>query len=400
ASLEGTRTTGGRRRGRDALVVAQIALSLVLVAGAALFARSFWVARTQDLGFATENRLVVQVDLRARGYSEDEGLAFIPRALERLRALPGVAGAATTRMIPFQGDWSTDLDPPPGAVPNTEDGKLWVGLNAVSPRYFDVLDLDIVRGRPLSPEDSPDDPPAVVVNETLAELVWPGEDPLGRSLTLFDDRAFTVVGVARDATYYELGEQATTQVYAAVAQVYDPLVHFVLHTRGPATEWAGPARRALREMDPGLAVGSVTSLASVFGSVTSRYRVSAVLVGIFGALALILASAGLYGVVSFVVARRAREIGVRMALGADRGRVAAGVLRSALALAGLGVALGLAGSLALRRFTGSLLYGVEPGDPWALLVACGVLLAVAALASVGPARRATLIDPMEAVRSE
>ncbi len=138
ASLEGARTAGSRSRARDVLVVAQVALSLVLVAGAVLFTRSFWTARTQELGFATDDRLVVQVDLRALGYSADEGMAFLPRALERLRAVPGVLDVATTRMIPFQGDWSTDLDPPPGARSNTDEGKLWVGLNAVSPGYFDA----------------------------------------------------------------------------------------------------------------------------------------------------------------------------------------------------------------------------------------------------------------------
>ncbi len=399
-ALEGGRSTGRRSRVRDGLVVAQVALSLVLVAGATLFARSFWSARTQDLGFATENRLVLQVDLRALGYSEDEGRTFIPRALERLRALPGVEGVTTSRMIPFQGDWSTDLDPPAGAIPNTDEGKLWVGLNAVSTDYFRVMGVDLVRGRPLGPEDGEGDPPAVVVNETLAGLLWPGQDAVGKTVEMGDDRTFTVVGVARNATYYELGEEPTTQAYASEAQVHQPLVHFVIHTDGPATDWIVPAEGALREIDAGLAFGWVTSMASVFEDVTARYQVSAVLVGLFGALALILAAAGLYGVVSFLVAQRTREIGVRMALGADRRRVATEVLRSGLLLAGFGVGLGLAGAFVLRRFTASLLYGIEPGDPWALAAACLVLAAVATLASLAPARRATRVDPMEAIRTE
>jgi len=399
-SLEGARSTGRRSRARDALVVAQVALSLVLVAGAALFARSFWSARTQDLGFATRDRLVLQVDLRALGYSEEEGRTFILRALERLRALPGVQDVATSRMIPFQGDWSTDLDPPPGAIPNTDEGKLWVGLNAVSPDYFRVMGVDILRGRPLDPEDGADDPPALVVNETLAGLLWPGQDPLGKTVSVADDRTFTVVGVARNATYYELGEEPTTQAYVSEAQVYQPLVHFVIRTGGPTTDWIASAEAALREIDPGLAFGWVTSMASVFEDVTARYQVSAVLVGLFGALALILAAAGLYGVVSFLVAQRTREIGVRMALGADRRRVATEVLRSGLVLAGAGVVLGLGGAFVLRRFTASLLYGVEPGDPWTLATACLVLAAVATLASLAPARKATRVDPMEAIRTE
>ncbi len=400
AALEGMRTPPGRSRARDALVVAQIALSLVLVAGAVLFTRSFRTARTQDLGFVTENRLVLGVDLRALGYSEADGRVFIERALERLRALPGVLGVATTRMVPFQGDWSTDLDLPPGAIPNTDEGKLWIGRNVVSPGYFDVMGVEVVRGRPLGDEDGADGPLSVVVNEKLASLVWPGRDPLGKVLALSEDRDFTVVGVARNATYYELGEEPTTQAYTSIAQTYQSGVNFLIHTSGPAADWTEAAEAALREIDSALAIASVTSMAAVFDDVTARYEVSAVLVGLFGALALILAAAGLYGVVSFLVAQRTREIGIRMALGADSGRVAGQVLRSALALAVLGLGLGLGGAVALRRFTASLLFGVTPGDPWAPAIAAVVLLGTTVLASLAPARRATRVDPMEAIRAE
>jgi len=399
-SLEGARSAGSRSRVRNGLVVAQVALSLVLVAGALLFARSFWAARTQDLGFATRDRLVLQVDLQALGYSADEGRAFVASALERLRALPGVEDVATTRMIPFHGDWSTDLDPPPGSRANTEEGKLWVGLNAVSVDYFDVMGVPIVRGRPLGPADAEGAVRAVVVNETLEALLWPGEDGLGRTVEVLGDEPFTVVGVAKDATYYELGEEPTTQAYTSVLQVYEPLVHFLIRTDGPATDQVAPAEAALRGMDPALAFAWVTSMDAIFSDVTARYQVSAVLVGLFAALALVLAAAGLYGVVSFLVTQRTREIGVRMALGADRGRVAREVLRSGLLLAAGGVLLGLAGTFVLRRFTESLLFGVAPGDPWPMAGACAVLVGVAALASLGPARRATRVDPTEAIRAE
>ena len=213
-------------------------------------------------------------------------------------------------------------------------------------------------------------------------------------------RTFRVVGVAHDATYYELGEEPTTQAYAPVDQIYQATAHFLIHTDGAATDQVAPAEAALRELDPGLAFGWVTTLQSVFEDVTARYEVSAVLVGLFGALALLLAAAGLYGVVSYVVAQRTREIGVRMALGADRRTVAGQVIRSALVLAGVGVALGLAGAFGLRRLTASLLYQVTPDDPWALVAACVVLLAVTVAASLAPARRASRIDPLEAIRAE
>jgi putative ABC transport system permease protein len=399
ASVDGTHVAGGRGRGRRVLVVAQVALSLVLVAGAALFAKSFWSARTQDLGFRTDHTLVLGVDLRTRGYSSDEGLAFIPRAVERLRALPGVEAVTTSRMVPFQGEWSSDAILPAGARTEAAgDTTLEVGRNAVAPGYFRLMGIPMVRGRGFGPEDVAGGAIAVVVNETLARRLWPGQDPVGR--TLHGSSAYTVVGVARDATYYELGEEPKTQEYTDVLQDYRSEVHFLLRTSGSPADAAPAAEAALRGIDPSLAFGSVTTLDAVFEEVTARYRVSAVLVGLFGALALLLAAAGLYGVVSFFVTGRTREIGVRMALGAGRNRVAGEVLALGLRLAGVGVAVGLAGALVLRRFVASLLYGVEPGDPWALAGACLVLLAVTALASLSPARRATRIDPMDAIRTD
>lgn len=399
-SLEGARTAGGRGGIRNVLVVAQVALSLVLVAGAVLFARSFWTARTQNLGFATENRLVLQVNPRALGYTQAESRVFTDRALQRLRALPGVTGVAATRMIPFQGDWSSDVDLPPGAISNTEEGNLWVGMNSVSPDYFDVMGVRIVRGRPINDQDREGSTQAVVINEKLESLLWPGGDGLGQTIDFGGDRVLTVVGIAANATYYQLGEEPTTQAYASLDQIYFPPVHFLLRTQGSPTDWVKPAESALREIDAGLAFGWVSSMDSVFEDVTARYQVSAVLVGLFGALALILAAVGLYGVVSFVVAQRTREIGVRMALGADRGRVAGQVVRSAMMLTAIGVALGLVGAVALRRFTESLLFGVTPGDPWALVASCAVLAGVAVLASLVPARRASRVDPLEAIRTE
>lgn len=400
-SLEGNRTTTGRGGVRSALVVTQIALSLVLVAGAVLFTRSYWSARTQDLGFATTARLVLQVDLRALGYSSDEGRVFIRRGLERLGALPGVSRVATTRMIPFRGDWSSDIDPPPGARTNTEDGKIWVGMNTVSPGYFDVMGVEIVRGRPLGEQDGPDGAPVVVLNETLEDLFWPDGDGLGQGVSFGDDRLFTVVGIARDATYYALGEAPTTQAYASVDQIYQPTIHFVLETVGTPTDWIEPAEAALRELDPSLAFAWVTTLDAVFDDVTARYQVSAVLVGLFGALALILAAAGLYAVVAFAVAQRTREIGVRMALGADRARIAGEVLRSGVRLAGVGLLAGVLGTLLVRSFTASLLFGtVRADDPWAVVGACTILAAVVVVATLVPARRATRVDPVEAIRME
>lgn len=398
--IEGARTATGRSRLRDALVVGQVALSLVLVAGAVLFARSFQVARTQDLGFESADRLAVQVNLRAQGYTADEGRTFIPRALERLRALPGVEEAVVSRMIPFRGDWSTEVEPPPGGRPNTESGRIVVYLNSVTPGYFELMGMPILRGRALGQQDAAESTMAVVINETLAGLLFPDQGAVGQTVTR-GETTLEIVGVVRDAVYHELGEEPRTQMYFSMAQNYQASFNFVLRTRDDAASLASAAQAALRELDPELAFPWVSTLAAVVEDQTARYRVSAVLVGVFSVLALLLAAAGLYGVVSYLVAQRTREIGVRMALGADRGRIAGEVLRTGLRLATVGLVVGLLGTLAVRRLTTALLFGtVRSDDPWPLVAACLILGAVAAAASVVPARRATRVDPMEAIRAD
>jgi len=403
---------GGRSRLRDALVVGQVALSLVLVAAAVLFGRSFWAASSQELGWRTEDRLIVQANLQSHGYDERQGRALIRQGLERIGSLPGVVAVTTTRMIPFQGDWSTDFEPPPELFPDGPVGPVLIGLNTVAPGYFDIMGVEIVQGRPPGREDGEGAEPAVVVNETLARTLWPGQSPLGKTLpheTMgrrrdrdgnVDQRALVVVGVARDVTYYELGESPVAQLYGSVLQVYRPNVHFLVHTDGEPTALAAPVQEALRDIDPDLAFGWVTTMASVFEDQVARYQVSAVLVGLFSAIALVLAATGLYGVVSFLVARRTREIGVRMALGAQRARVAAEVLATSTRLAAAGIVLGIGAAIALRRYTASLLYGIVPQDPWPLAGAALILAAVTLLASLAPARRATRVDPAEAIRRE
>jgi predicted permease len=408
--VEVVRTMGGagvfRRRSyaRNALIVGQVALSLMLVAAAALFGRSFAAARSQALGWRADHRLVVSVDLRNHGYDDIRGRAFVRDALERIGALPGVTAVTATRMVPFRGDWSTDFDPEPGTFPDAPEGRVRTGKNTVGPGYFDLMEIDILQGRPLDDTDVAGSPPSVVVNETLAGALWPGRSAVGQTLpgSLFpgDNEDFTVVGVARDATYNELGEDAVSQVYSSIGQVFSPDVKFLAATEVDPLTVAVSAQAALRKIDGDLVTGQVTTLAAIFDDQVARYRVSAVLVGLFGAVALVLAATGLYGVVSFVVARRTREIGVRMALGAPQRRVAMEVLSRVVRLTAAGVALGVAGSFAVRRFATSLLYGVAPQDPWPIGVACAALITVMLLAALVPTCRATRIDPAAAIRRE
>jgi predicted permease len=393
-----------RSRLRDGLVVGQVALSLVLVAAAVLFGRSFTAARSEPIGWRADHRLVLGVDLRSQGYDETRGRAFIQEGLERIAALPGVTAASAARMVPFQGDWSTDFTPEPERFPDAPEGPVWIGLNAVAPGYFDLMGIDILEGRPLGRADVAGAMPAVVVNETLARTLWPGQPALGEALpdSFFPgaNDGFTVVGVARDVTYYQLGERSVAQAYSSAAQAYSADMNFLIATTEEPAAGAAAAQAALRAIDRNIAFGQVTTLDAVYEEQVARYRISAVLVGLFSAIALLLAATGLYGVVSFLVARRTRDIGVRMALGAPASRVAGEVLGGVARLTGAGVALGVAGALALRRFTEGLLYGVAPQDPWALVGAVATLAAVMLLAALVPARRAMRVDPARAIRSD
>ena len=391
---------GRRSRSRGALVVSQVALSMVLVAGAVLFTRSFWSARTEALGFTRDGVLVAQVDLRTAGYDDERGRAYITDALDRLASLPGVRAVSTSRQIPFGGDWSTEVEAPPGATPNAPDNRIVIGLNAVGPDYFDVMGVEIVAGRGITSADRAGDAISVVVNETLAELLWPGENPVGRQAPFDRGAPMTVVGVARDATYYELGEEPWTQAYLPVDQMYQSRVSFLVATDADPSLLVEPTQAALHELDRDLAIGTVTSIEEVVENEVARYEESAFLDGLFSLIALVLSSAGLYGVVAFLVSQRTREIGVRMALGADQRAVAGQVVISGLRMGATGVALGLVGAVAVRGYAAGMLFGVEATDPLPLALAALALIAATVLASVAPARRATRVDPVDAIRAD
>jgi putative ABC transport system permease protein len=389
---------GGPQRARSALVVVQVGLSLVLVAGAVLFARSFQSAQAEELGFRTSGVLIAEVDLGPLGYDAESGRAFLRDALDRLRGLPGVVAASAANRVPFRGESSTEIDAPPGAAAHAPD-RIVVGVNTVAPGYFDLMDVEIVAGRPLGEQDRAGSAPSVVINETLAGLLWPDGNAIGQ-LAPFGGGALTVVGIARDATYYDLGEDQWSQAYRSLEQASPGRINFLVETAGRPSLHAVPVQSALRAIEPNLAFANLTTIDALVEEQVARYEVSAVLVGLFSVIALVLAAAGLYGVIAFLVSQRSREIGVRMALGADRMSVAWDVVGAGLRLAGVGVAVGLVGVIALRGYTAALLYGVEASDPVPLVVACLTLLAVTALASAGPARQATRVDPIEAMRTQ
>lgn len=382
---------------RTALVVAQVALSVTLVSGAFLFGASALTARGQPLGFESANRLAVLVDFRARDYGAEEGRAFVDQALERLRGLPRVRAATAAYGIPFRGRWSTELPAAPGA--HEGSGTFRLSLNMVSSDYFRVWGIPLVEGRALGPEDRGGGPLSIVVNETFAERYWPGQDPVGRVIERQSDR-WQVVGIARDAVYRELGGETEPRAYLSLDQRWMPQTHFVIHTETDAGALAPDVRGALRELDPGLTFPWVGTMDAVLTEETARYDASAILVGLFALTALTLAAAGLYALLSFLVAHRTREIGIRIALGAGVGDVTTRMLGSLGRLVALGIGLGLGGFLLLRSFAESMVFGISTGSPVPPVLAALTLTLVGVLAAWGPTRRATRVDPLEAIREE
>ena len=404
----------GSPRLRAVLVVVQVALSLMLVVGATLFARSVATARAVDLGFATEDRVVVQLNLRNHGYDAEAGRALVERALERLRALPEVDSVTTTARLPFLGVAMTGFSPvgrertSSGVLEGTASDAssrnegLFSGFNQVGPDYFETMEMPIVRGRGIERGDVLGAPGVVVINERLAERAFPDEEAIGQQIQVEEgEPALTVIGIARDATYYELGEEPATQFWLASQQTYfSSMVRFVLATRGAPASVGNRAREVLLELDPGLAVPAPKMLDETFRTEIGRYRTAARVVSMFGLLALLLASVGLYGVLTYSVVQRKKEIGIRVALGATRSRVASGVVRHGVRLALVGVVLGLAGALVATRFVVSFLYGVEPTDAVTFAAAPSALLLVTVLACLVPARRAATVDPVRVIRAD
>lgn len=401
---------GGVRHGRlqSALIVGEVALSLVLLVGAGLLARSFMILHAVDYGFEPREVLAVGVDLPHSRYDTHASqVAFYDRLLERVRAVPGVASVGSTSEAPvvgFANSYTFRIDGRPAADPSGyEDDEL---LHAVTPGYFDALRIPLVRGRVFGEADRADAPPVIAISQSLARKHWPDENPIGERLSFSDDGPwFEIVGVVGDTRHFGLDRESPPALYIPYKQKsWEWLSWQVLMLRAeagvdPAT-LTPSVRAAIHELDPALPLDPLLTLEDAYAETTARRGFALTLVGAFAALALLLGSLGLYGILAYGVAQRRREIGVRMALGATEQDVLGRVLRRGLGLALLGVAIGLAGAFATSRLLSSLLYGISPTDP-ATFVGVSLLLAsVALLASWLPARRATRVDPMTALRAE
>jgi putative ABC transport system permease protein len=398
---------------RNALVIAEITLTVVLLAAAGLLLRSYVHVITADPGFRPDNLLVAETILSPAQYGDPVARsAFYTRVIERVIALPGVTGAAYVSYPPLVlkgGRFVITIDGQP-APPPDETARYITSGRSVSAGYLATLGVPLIRGRHFDERDVAGAPLAVVINQAMARLHWPDQDPLGARFRIgggpqSNTPWYTVVGVVGDVRQMGLDLPAEPEMYFSFDQAPANVPFFwpenlLVRTQGDPMAVADAVRNAVWEADANQPVARIRSMGEIFDTELANRNTQLTLVGGFAVLALLLAAVGLYGVLSYNVAQRTSEIGLRVALGAEHGRVVRGVLRSAVLLALAGIAIGLVFAFGLTRWLASFLYGVSPTDPMTFAGVLTLLLLVTLLASYVPARRAARIDPMAALRND
>ncbi|MFY9532026.1 MAG: ABC transporter permease [Candidatus Acidiferrales bacterium] len=413
---EGSRGATGARRGhmlRSALVVSEVAFSLLLLLGAGLLIRSFVRLMTEDIGFNPQNLLTMQVWLPESHYAEGRPIiSFYERALQQVRGLPGVISASATNFLPMTG-WADFCDfdiqgrpaPPPGKEFTSE-------YLVVDPDYVRTMGIPLKEGRDLMPRDGEQSGGVVLINEALVNRYWPNDDPVGKLVRIQLPETntpwrpkpregwLTIVGVVGDVRDWAWSEKRTGQIYLPYQQNPSRLMRLVVRTPADRAVTSSAVRRALMEVDANQPATEIRTMEELVTSAVARRRLSMLLLAIFAGFATLLAAVGIYGVMSYAVTQRTHEIGVRMALGAQPRDVLGMVVREGMFLTLTGVAFGFLASLLSARLIRGLLYGVSALDPVTVFGVAGFLAAVALISCFFPARRATKVDPMVALRYE
>jgi predicted permease len=402
---EGGRTSGvalPHHRLRSTLVVAEVALALVLLVGAGLCLKGTRKAQALDIGFDPRQVLLAGLRIGMHGYDEPRGLVFYRQLRERLAALPGVKEAALASWFPlgFEGGSSTTV-----AVPGYErkpNEDLSVQNAIVSPHYFAALGIPLLAGRDFTDQDDATKPRVAIINETMAKRFWPGQDPIGRRFSIWNgERELTVIGVAKNGRYRLLSEPPKSFMYFAYQQgVWDLNLGIALRTEGDPVTFAGALGKEVHALDPGVELWNTIAMTDFSQAAFLGQRIVATLLAVLGLVALVLAAMGIYGVMAYVVSQRTHEMGIRLALGASAQRVIQLVLAQGMRLTALGLAIGLIGAVAVSRLLNNFLYGVSPFDPATFAGVALALTGVGALACLVPAWRASVVDPMTALRSE
>lgn len=395
----------GTSRLRSALVGAQVALSLLLLICAGLFARTLQKATTVDLGFDPENIALASVNLGLQRYSASRAQQFQRDAVERVKRLPGVQSAGWATDVPLNWEENQEVISVPGYQPRPDE-EMAVALRAVGAGYFNTLRIPLVRGREFMDQDAPGAPGVVVINEAMARKYWPNADPVGKRITFSSDpdAERTVIGVAKNSKQHSVGEEPEPFAYLPLSQKMESWglsgTTLIVRTDGDPKQLLRALSGEIRSLDPNLPVSGLETLREHLGAVLLPQRAGAKLLGLFGLLALVLAAVGIYGVVAYSAAQRTHEIGIRMALGARRRDALLIVLKWSLVSVAVGTALGLIAAFAATRVLSSFLYEISPTDPVAFLGAAALLGAIALFASYLPARHAARVDPMIALRAE
>jgi predicted permease len=384
---------------RKILTVAQVALSLLLLEGAGLFVRTLGNLKAVDIGYDRENILLLELAPLLNGYSDDQSSRFFEQVIERVNQLPGVRSASLGSMallgpgLTRQGIHVEGDKTPPG-----EERAGWI--NSVSPKYFETLRIPLLLGRTFAARDTKAAPKVAIVNQVFVRRYFGGENALGRHIGIGDTKGIAIIGIVHNGKYQDVREKTPELVYLPFEQHLEGWMNLCVRTVGDPTKVTAAIRREVQSIDTNVPVYNVRTLEAQLDESLSQERLVATLSSWFGAFALLLAAIGLYGVLAYSVTRRTNEIGLRMALGAERGGVIWMVLREALLLVGMGVAIGVPLALALARSVSSLLYGLKPTDSLTISVAVVLLFLVAAVAIYLPARRASRVDPMVALRYE
>jgi predicted permease len=396
------RASSSGRKTRDALVVAEMAMSVALVALSALLIQSLLAAQRVPLGFDPEHVFTLQFRLPQNKYPKPEDIArFFKAAIEEVRAVPGVQSAALVRAVPFSGNGGTVGYEPEGKPAADPASLPQSRFHLVTPDYFKTMRIPILAGRDFTDRDDLHAPLVSVINETFARRTWPGEDPIGKRFTTPQTNGpITVIGVVGDTKHYTATEPATPQLYAAHYQVPLIFCSLVARTSVEPMSLERQIRRAIWSVDKDQPMWLVKTLEAQVDATQGQSRFLATLLAVFAGAAVMLAAVGIYGVTSYGVAQRTHEIGVRLALGASGDRVLRDIVRRGALMTAVAVAVGLAGAIAAARVAGALLFGVKPTDPGSLLGAGLVLGAVSLAATYLPARRAARVDPVVALNDE
>jgi putative ABC transport system permease protein len=393
-------TGAGSLRVRNTLLVLEIALSIVLLVGATLLLRSFARLTGVDPGFRAEQVLTFSVDLPQVAYPEGHHrIAFFDRLHERLRGLPGVRGVGMVQTIPIRSDYLLGFaiqgkPSEPGRAPSAN-------YRAVSPGYFEALTISLVRGRLFTEQDVPPRKVAVI-DEAFAKQHFDGEDPIGRRIDIGNggENFYEIVGVVGSVKYEGLNTTPRPTMYAPFSTEPFATMWMMVKTAGDPNDFAPTARQVLRELDPAIPAAALQRLDTVITESVAQRRFTVLLLAAFAFVAVFLAAVGLYGVVAYAVSQRTQEIGLRMAIGAQHGDVLRMVLGGGMKLAAAGIGVGLLAALWLARYVATMLFGVTPFDAVSYTATVAILLTVSVLACYVPARRATTVDPLVALRTE